>query len=222
MSAKILVLGGSGLIGGELCRQAAERGHVVVGLSRGGAPDSEAPWTERVHWVAADALQPEQWREHLRGCTAVAHCIGIVRERPARGVTFQRVNGDSAILAGREAQAAGVQRFVFVSASAKPPLLGEGYITAKRRAEQELRELDLTTVVLRPGMVSGPRRPASLLADAALRVGMRVPGVDRLAAGFRPLPVRTVARCALRAALEPTIGGTLDIDDIQRLGEVAG
>jgi len=51
----------------------------------------------------------------------VIHCVGIIRERAAQGVTFERFNGEAAINVAREAQAAGVGRFVFLSAAQRRP-----------------------------------------------------------------------------------------------------
>ena len=80
MSAKLVVLGGNGFIGREVCRQAIEHGHRVVGLGRSGRPAVSASWAGRVDWVAADVLRPEDWRGHLDGATAVVHSIAILRE----------------------------------------------------------------------------------------------------------------------------------------------
>lgn len=215
---KILVTGGNGFIGREVCRRAAEAGHEVVSVARSGRPEVRAGWAERVAWVAADALEPAAWREHLAGCGAVVHCIGIVREQPARGVTFERINGESARVAAREAARQGAEAFVFLSASARPPFLREAYLSAKRGAEEEILRLPLRPVVLRPGLVYGTGRLPSLAAALGVGIGAMVPVLGRAARESRPLAVETVARAALRAATDPSIRGVQDVDAIERLG----
>jgi len=42
-------------------------------------------------------------------------------ETPASGVTFERLNGDSAIITALEAERAGVETYVFLSAAVAPP-----------------------------------------------------------------------------------------------------
>ncbi|HEX2188322.1 MAG TPA: NAD-dependent epimerase/dehydratase family protein [Longimicrobiaceae bacterium] len=216
--ARLLVAGGSGLIGAEVCRAAVAEGHETVALGRSGRPRAAWAWADRVRWVAADVFHPAAWTAHLHGCDAVVHCIGIARERPELGITYEHVNGDAAVLVVDAAERAGVRAMVYLSASARPPLLGEGYIASKRRAEREVLGAALRGVVLRPGYVYGPRRGVSLPAAALLRVAARLPVVGARAREGWPLPVERVARAALRAALDPDVRGVLDVDAIEALG----
>lgn len=215
---KILVTGANGFIGREMCREAVDCGHAVVGLARRGRPPGAGSWAAAVEWVAGDVLEPAGWRAHLAGCDAVIHCVGIIREDVRRGATFERVNGDSAITAADEAERAGVGAFVFVSASAKPPLVGEGYIRGKRRAEGRIQELGMRGVILRPGFVYGAGRLPSLPAAAVMKLAAWLPVVGAAARESRPVAVETLARAALRAATDGGVRGVVDVGGIERLG----
>jgi NADH dehydrogenase len=175
-----------------------------------------------MEWITGDVLEPAGWRAHLRGCGAVIHCVGIIREDARRGATFERINGDSAITAAEEADGAGVGTFVFVSASAKPPLVGEGYIRGKRRAEARIQALRPRPVILRPGFVYGAARLPSLPAAALLSLAGLLPIVGAAARHSRPVAAETLARAALRAAADESVRGILDADTIERLGKEAG
>jgi len=157
----LLVTGGNGFIGRRVCARAVRDGHRVTSVARSGppAPRHRGPWAADVTWREGDVFAPDDWREALDGVDAVVHSVGTISEDPAAGVTFERVNGDSALVAALEAERAGVDRFVFVSSSATPPLVSDRYLSARRRAERAISELDLSVVVPRFGPVYGPDQP---------------------------------------------------------------
>lgn len=213
--AKLLITGANGFIGSEVCKVALERGYEVVGVARSGAPDSDDPWIQEVTWVSANVLEPNLWRAHLAGCDAVVHCIGILKEHPDKGVTFERINGDTAIVAAEEAEEAGVGTFVFVSASTTPPTLDKAYLEHKRRAEAEIAKKRLRSVFLRPALIHGPKRPISQVVGKAVQFAQKIPGVPQ---EDRPLSVETLAKAALSAVAQGEVSGVLDIDAIESLG----
>ncbi|HEX2205240.1 MAG TPA: NAD-dependent epimerase/dehydratase family protein [Longimicrobium sp.] len=218
---RIVVTGGNGLIGAEVCRLAVEAGWEVAAVARRGRGGVRGAWAERVTWVAADVFRPEEWRAHLEGTDAVVHCVGIAFEDRARGVTFERMNGEAAVVALEEAERAGVGAFVYLSASAKPPFLREAYLTAKRAAEERILAARPRGVALRPGLVYGPARPAVYFPALLVRLGTVLPVVGATARAARPLHVETVARASLRAAADGGVRGVVDIAAIERLGRAA-
>jgi len=200
----LLVVGGSGFIGREICRLAVRDGHDVRSVSRGGRPATDAPWVDSVSWTSADLFRPNAWRDRLVDVDAVIHAVGTMDETPASGVTFERLNGDSAIITALEAERAGVETYVFLSAAVAPPRTRHAYLTAKRRAEAAIADLAFAQVTLRPGPVYGADRShGSRLLNAGLRLADSAsPIADRLGES-RPLPVETVARAAYRATIDP-------------------
>ena len=215
----LLVVGGSGFIGREICRLAVRDDREVRSVSRSGRPTTDALWADAVSWTSADLFRPDAWRDRLDGVDAVVHAVGTTDETPAAGVTFERLNGDSAIITGLEAERAGVETYVFLSAAVAPPRTRHAYVTAKRRAEAAIADLAFEQVTLRPGPVYGiDRLGGSRFVNAGLRLADSVaPIADRLGES-RPLPVETVARAAYRAAIDPG-ASLLDVEDIRQLGE---
>lgn len=70
---RVLVTGGSGLIGSHLARDLGRRGYEVVVLSR--SPE-KAELPAGVRAVAWDAESPEGWGEHADGAFAIVHLAG--------------------------------------------------------------------------------------------------------------------------------------------------
>lgn len=214
MADKLVVLGGDGFIGSAVARVAIEEGHEVVSISRSGRPEGQAPWLDAVTWVRGNVLDPESWRHHLNGAKAVVHCVGIIREQPSRGITFERLNGDSVEIAAFEAEKAGVERFVMLSAHEKPPLLSKRYLEAKRRGEQALQRRQFRRLILRPSFVYGPDRPLTLVPGALGRAMGHFTG-----ATDRPLRAEQVAVAAVRAATDLDYEGVITPENIVYLSD---
>ena len=199
----VLVTGGNGFIGRRVCRRAVADGHDVTSVARSGppAPDYRDSWATDVEWVSADVFAPHEWRDALAPVDCVVHSVGTLSEAPEAGVTFERVNGDSALVAALEAERADVERLVYVSSSAKPPLVRDAYITARRRAEAAVADLDIETVVPRFGPVYGPDQPhfPSVVNRLFAALG-RVEAVAELFGEDRPFPVERAAAATYRLA----------------------
>ncbi len=216
---KVCVLGGSGFIGTEICRLTVAMGHRPISVSRGGRPDIDEPWVEGVEWVAADVLDTGAWQDHLQGCEALVHSVGVVDERRAQQQTFARLNRDSPIAAARAAQAAGVPKFVFLSCAKLPPEVPHAYLQSKLDAEASLQRLSIATAILRPVLVTAGPPLVAKAAGAMGEAASHRPEIDAWAKKTRGLRREKVAMAALRAALQPETVGVLEVDDIEHLGD---
>ena len=84
---KIFIAGGTGFAGTHLVKELRESGHSVRLLvhsrsaNHGGAEQ-----------VTGDVTNPETFEQSLNGCDAVINLVGIIREFPSRGVTFERLH----------------------------------------------------------------------------------------------------------------------------------
>ncbi len=217
MNKRLVVTGGDGFVGRHVCRIAVAHGHQVVSISRSGRGDVQGDWADKVEWISGNVLVPEEWRHHLEGADAVIHCVGIMREQPRKGQTYERVNADSTEIVGWEAEHAGVSRFVFMSADTPRQVVPNGFIEAKRRAERSLRRSPINESILRPSFVYGADRPATVLGARLLQAAEHVPGLHDLIHPNRPLRVEQVALAAVRAATEDGYEGVISIDNIEYL-----
>lgn len=217
--SQVLVIGGSGFIGRQVCKTALNSGHNVRSISRSGRPQVSGSWTSEVEWISADLYEPNVWRDQLVDCQSVIHSVGGTDESSTNGITFERLNGDGAIISGLEAERAEVESFVFVSASTKPPWVRDAYIEAKRRAERAIFDLDFRVVVLRPGPIYGEGNPH---LPRLMERGFRALDRDWLMTKLgemHPLSVETVGRAASRVAFDSTAEDILDIPTIRKQGQ---
>ncbi len=172
-----LVTGGNGFVGAALLRRlAADLPDVVRGAIR--RADAALPdGVERV--VVAGSWPEADWTVALNGVTAVIHAaarVHVMRDSHVDQLSrYRQVNVDGTLNLARQAVAAGVQRFVFVSSikvngdSASParpfraddvPNPSDAYSVSKLEAEVALRNLAVSSgielVIVRPPLVYGP------------------------------------------------------------------
>src|SRR5262245_60579512 len=117
MAQKVFVTGGSGFVGREVVRELLGRGHQVGALVRDGKLDLGADVdASRVRIVRGDLFDPAALGEGMRDADAVVHLVGIIMERPAKGVTFERIHFQGTKAVVDAAKTAGVKRYVQMSA----------------------------------------------------------------------------------------------------------
>jgi uncharacterized protein YbjT (DUF2867 family) len=150
---RILVTGGSGVVGVGTVTELVRRGHEVRLLARH-ARDDARQWPTGVTPLVGNVTNPASLAGAADGCDAVLHLTGIVEESPPE-VTFQRVNveGTRNILA--EAHRAGARRFVYVSSLGAAEGKSE-YHHSKREAERLVAQFSGNWTICRPGNVYGP------------------------------------------------------------------
>jgi uncharacterized protein YbjT (DUF2867 family) len=150
---RILVTGGTGVVGRPTVDRLVACGHTVRLFSRRAEHDA-AEWAGGVEAYPGDVTEDPSVRGAAEGCDAVLHVVGIVRESPPR-VTFKRVNVEGTRGIVREAERAGVGRLLYVS-SLGADRGASGYHRSKREAEEIVRGFRGSWLILRPGNVYGP------------------------------------------------------------------
>ncbi len=181
---KILVTGGTGVVGESTVAALVERGHQVRLFSRNAEKDVEQ-WPESVEAAAGDVGNAVEVAGAANGCDAVVHVVGIVAEAPPEA-TFERINVQGTANIVREAERAGVKRFVFISSRGAER--GESdYHRSKKRAEDVVRTFDGNWTILRPGNVYGPGDEVISLLLKMVRTLPAIPVIDSGDQPFQPI-----------------------------------
>ena len=140
---KIFISGGTGFVGGHVIRELRGRGHDLCLLTH-----RRGPTLEGVEQVAGDVTRPETFRHALQGCQAAINLVGIIREFPSKNVTFERLHVQATAAMLEAAQAAGVRRFLQMSALGTRPNAYSNYHISKYRAEMLVRASGLEWTIL--------------------------------------------------------------------------
>lgn len=190
---RVLVTGGTGVVGKPAVDALLERGHGVRLFSRHAHRDATL-WKAGVEPWEGNVGSDADVRGALDGCDAALHVAGIVDEVPPHA-TFQRINVEGTRRLVREAARAGVGRFVYVS-SLGADRGDSDYHRSKLAGEQEVAAFAGNWLVCRPGNVYGPGDQVISLLLKSVRMLPAIPVV-----GWGPHPFQPVAAADLGQAL---------------------
>jgi len=153
---KVALYGGTGFVGSYLVDALLAHDHTPRLLVRPGS-EEKVVQPERCEIVSGEIDDAGAVAECLRGADAAIYNIGLIREFPAKGITWEAMQYQGAARAMDAAVQAGVRRFLLMSANGVKPE-GTGYQRTKYRAEQHLAGSDLDWTVFRPSVVFGESR----------------------------------------------------------------
>src|SRR3981081_1959258 len=149
---KVLVTGGTGVVGQAAVTEILAGGHTVRLLSRNAVEDARQWPGGGGPWPASIGDRSEL-RGCAEGCDLVIHAAGIMEE--AGSLTYQTINVDGTRGILREAERCKVGRFIYVSSLGAETGYSH-YHRSKRRAEDIVRNFAGGWIILRPGNVYGP------------------------------------------------------------------
>ncbi|HEY9268122.1 MAG TPA: SDR family oxidoreductase [Methylotenera sp.] len=167
----VLVTGANGFVGAAVLQRLA--------LTNGFSPRAAVRNAVHAQQVSIDLAAPGNWQQALQGLQCVVHCaarVHVMNDSSSDPLTaFRKINVEGTLSLARQAAAAGVKRFIFLSSvkvNGEQTLLGQPYSAdatpapldaygvSKLEAEQALRGLGAETgmemVIIRPVLVYGP------------------------------------------------------------------
>jgi uncharacterized protein YbjT (DUF2867 family) len=210
VGVRVLVTGGTGFVGTYVVNRLVQRGHAVAVLARDPAKTRNR-YNRPVEAAAGDVLDPETLSRAAAGRDAVVHLIGIIHEKGAQ--TFDRMHREATGNVLAAADAAGVRRYLHMSAVGSAEDSPSEYGRTKAAGEKEVRASGLDWTIFRPSIIFGPGDGfVSLLAPIVRRNPGFVPVIGPGTTRFQPVSVRDVARVFADALEKPeTVGKTYEL-----------
>jgi uncharacterized protein YbjT (DUF2867 family) len=182
----ILVVGATGLLGGEICHHLSAAGHSVRALVR---PTASKDRVERLRVLGAELFTGDlKDRASLDAACAGAEVVittasTTLSRQPDDTISSVDQNGQLQLI--EAAKASGVSRFIYVSYSGNHAI-DCPLTTAKRTVEQALRDSGLTYTILRPSYFIEVWLSPALGFDVA-NARARIYGAGRSLPASRPV-----------------------------------
>lgn len=170
---RVALIGGTGFVGSYLVDALLAHGHEPALLVRAGS-EGKVRHATACRIVSGDVSDEPAIDKLLSGVDALIYNVGILRELPAAGITFEALHYRGAKRSMDAAVRCGVGRFLLMSANGAAPS-GTPYQRSKYRAEEALPESGLDYTIFRPSVVFGDPRGRDEIATRLYREMIRLP-----------------------------------------------
>jgi uncharacterized protein YbjT (DUF2867 family) len=174
---RVAIIGGTGFVGGYLIESLLDAGHSVSTMVRPGSED-KLHRSRQLRITEGCLSSQKAIQETCEACDAVIYNVGILREFPRQGITFEETQFLGVERTIAAAKSASVSRFLLMSANGVHAN-GTPYQDSKYRAEQLLRNSGLEFTIFAPSVIFG--NPCGLMEIAtqlyADMVGPALPAV---------------------------------------------
>lgn len=197
---RVLVTGASGFVGNWVVSELLARGHGVRCLVRPGS-EGKLKAAVSVELALGDVLDEAALAQAAQGCQAVIHLVGIIREFPRRGVSFEALHVQATHNMVDAAKAAGVRRYLQMSALGARTEPADPYHTSNFRADEYVQASGLAYTIFRPSVIYGPGDQSINFFARQIRSFPVFPIIGDGLYQMQPVPVWTVAQ-AMALALE--------------------
>jgi uncharacterized protein YbjT (DUF2867 family) len=216
---RVLVLGGSGFVGRQVCEQLARLGWQITVPTRRASHAARIQNLPGLTVLEASVHNEADLARLMPGHDAVVNLVAVLHGNEAR---FEHVHVELPRKIAQAMQTAGVQRLVHISALGADVQGPSMYQRSKAQGEAVLHQAQLQLSVLRPSVIFGAEDQfLNLFAD----LQAIAPFMPLASQGtrFQPVWVGDVARAVVTCLQQPgTIGQTYELcgPDVMTLGEL--
>ena len=158
---RILLFGASGFLGQSVVEKLLKNGHQLSALSRTGDFSNQERFDPRVHWMQGDLYQTQDWQDLLNSHDIVIDLVGIVKEVPEQGLTYEKVIVAAAKTIADTMEGRPDHHLIFVSTNLSSTSTPKAYRMAKKEAEDYILGKDFQSSIVRPSFMYGERKAGS-------------------------------------------------------------
>jgi uncharacterized protein YbjT (DUF2867 family) len=204
---RVFITGSSGYFGQSLLSKLLREGHKPVCLIRPGSENKLGDLKGKIEAVPGGIGDVAAWKSGLHDIDAIINLIGIIREFPSRGITFEKLHYRATADLVDLAAELGVKRFLQMSALGVSPNSRADYYRTKYRAEVYLKESELDWTIFRPSLIIGKGNKAIAEIIKLINSAPLVPIIGNGEYRMQPVDIDNVAEGFMKALTDEKIIG---------------
>jgi len=150
---KVALFGGTGFVGKYITDELLNNGHNPLLLVRPGSENKVSRANDCTLNIG-DISDKEIIENTIKESDAIIYNIGLIRQYPKKGITFEKTHFEGAKCCIDIAKEIGVKRFILMSANGVK-YDGTKYQSTKFLADQYLKNSNLNWTIFRPSLIFG-------------------------------------------------------------------
>ena len=150
---KVALFGGTGFVGKYITDKLLNNGHIPLLLVRPGSENKVSRANDCTLNIG-DISDKEIIENTIKESDAIIYNIGLIRQYPKKGITFEKTHFEGAKYCIDIAKELGVKRFILMSANGVK-YEGTKYQSTKFLADQYLKNSNLNWTIFRPSLIFG-------------------------------------------------------------------
>jgi len=201
----ILVTGGTGFVGSHIVKRLAMNKIETRCLVRK-TSNSKRLEELGIELAYGELTDKESLKKALQGVETVIHLIGIIVER--KGATFEIIHTQGTRALVEACKAAGVKRFIYVSALGARENARSRYHITKWEAEQAVIKSGMDYVIFRPSIMIGEGGEFITMLSGIIKKAPVIPVIGAKSK-LQPIYVENTADCVLLTLADPKIANRI-------------
>ncbi|MEE3302174.1 MAG: NAD(P)H-binding protein [Candidatus Neomarinimicrobiota bacterium] len=153
---KVALFGGTGFVGSYIVDELLNHKHKPKLLVRENS-EKKLLKPDKCEIILGDLNNPNAMKKTIKSADVVIYSIGLVREFPRKGITFQQTQFEGVKQTVDLAKDLDIKRYILVSANGAK-LDGTKYQSTKYLAEEYLKHSELEWTIFRPSLCFGDPR----------------------------------------------------------------
>lgn len=203
---RVLVTGATGFVGRHVTTALLKDGNSVKCLVRDPGGDAAHSLKELgAGCVPGDVMDAASLNAAAVETDAIIHLVGIIYESP--GATFAQVHGQGTRNALAAGAAAGVSRFIYMSALGAGPDAVSAYLQSKWDCEEAVRQSGLPGTIFRPSIIYGAGGEFIHMLISQVKIMPLVPIVGNGRYRLQPVTATDVAGAITASLTRPAAAG---------------